>query len=274
MSIGTSILSKREINLWITVHVLSFDSTAFMGSFENSVDKVLTMCRAQTIYQVSLYFKPIQIIDEERLDTWLSAAIDRNVQELNLSFCSSTRPLFSLGPLVRLPDHVFLDVPANVCFQSHRILQIERLRYASNGSLNSLLSSCPILEDLVGVRLWMTVFMIRGSILIKLEQISISWEKIVERVEKAEDEAKETQGVVESRLDKLESIEDMFKDEMQRVLNEMEMVNELKKEIPICKGAMSEWVALKTFLEGLKSWVMLGGEQDDVHRLSEAITVA
>ncbi|KAE8680077.1 hypothetical protein F3Y22_tig00111392pilonHSYRG00241 [Hibiscus syriacus] len=51
-------------------------------------------------------------------------------------------------------------------------------------------------------------------------------------------------------------------------------VYELKKELLICKGAMSEWDALKTFLEGLRPEGMLGGEQSDAQRLSEAIAVA
>ncbi|KAE8713488.1 Hexokinase 3 [Hibiscus syriacus] len=51
-------------------------------------------------------------------------------------------------------------------------------------------------------------------------------------------------------------------------------VNELKRELLICKGAMSEWGALKTFLEGLRPGAMLGGEQGDAQRLSDAIAIA
>ncbi|KAE8657806.1 DNA binding protein, putative isoform 1 [Hibiscus syriacus] len=72
--------------------------------------------------------------------------------------------------------------------------------------------------------------------LIKLEEISTLWEKRVGRLEQVEDKAKETQGVVESCLDELD--------------------------------------ALKTFLEGLRLGVMLGGEQGDAQRLSETIAVA
>ncbi|KAE8689124.1 hypothetical protein F3Y22_tig00110943pilonHSYRG00145 [Hibiscus syriacus] len=126
---------------------------------------------------------------------------------------------------------------------------------------------------------------------IKLEEISTSWEQRVGRLEQAEDEAKQTQGVVESRLDRLESMEDRFKVETQRVIDELEMVrgrnaqeaevaalksevDELKRELLICKGAMSEWGALKTFLEGLRPGAMLRGEQGDAQRFSEAIAVA
>ncbi|KAE8731236.1 putative receptor-like protein kinase [Hibiscus syriacus] len=53
--------------------------------------------------------------------------------------------------------------------------------------------------------------------------------------------------------------------------NEMD---ELKRELLICKGEMSEWGTLKTFLEGLRPGAMLEREQGDAQILSEAIVVA
>ncbi|KAE8696783.1 RNA pseudouridine synthase 2 [Hibiscus syriacus] len=123
-------------------------------------------------------------------------------------------------------------------------------------------------------------------------KIDKKWAYLMEwSLEKTNKEAKETQGVIESHLDKLESMVDKFKDKTHRVLNELEMVrgsnahevevmalrsevDDLKKELLICKGVMSEWSVLNTFLEGLRPWVMLGGEESDAHRLLEAIVVA
>ncbi|KAE8712914.1 hypothetical protein F3Y22_tig00110221pilonHSYRG00110 [Hibiscus syriacus] len=85
---------------------------------------------------------------------------------------------------------------------------------------------------------------------------------LVGRLEQAEDEAKQTQGVVESRLDRLESMEGRFKVETQRVLDELEMV----------RGRNAQ--EAETFLEGLRPRVMLGEEQGDAQRLSGAIAVA
>ncbi|XP_039003124.1 F-box/FBD/LRR-repeat protein At5g56420-like [Hibiscus syriacus] len=134
MSVATSILSKRWIDLWSDVPILSY-STEFKGSFADYLDKAFTMCQAQKIHKFSLDFKLIVTIDEEHLVTWISAAIDRNVRELKFSFCSS------LGPLIRLPVRVFscralvclklfdifVDVPTNACFQRLKILQLERV---------------------------------------------------------------------------------------------------------------------------------------------------
>ncbi|KAE8706696.1 putative Chitinase A [Hibiscus syriacus] len=69
-------------------------------------------------------------------------------------------------------------------------------------------------------------FLFHAKRLGKLEEISTSWEIRVIRLEKVEKEAKETQGVMELCLDKLKSMEDMFKDETHRVVNELEIVRE------------------------------------------------
>ncbi|KAE8664822.1 pentatricopeptide repeat-containing protein [Hibiscus syriacus] len=95
---------------------------------------------------------------------------------------------------------------------------------------------------------------------IKLEEITTSWEQRVDRLEQDEYKAKQTQSVVESHLDRLESMEGRFKVETQRVLNELEMV---EGEIPKNPGSGFE-----------ERGVMLGGEKGDAQRISEAIAVA
>ncbi|KAK8559528.1 hypothetical protein V6N13_016272 [Hibiscus sabdariffa] len=84
MLVATGVLSKRWINLWTTVPALSFSSTEFPNRFVDSVYKVLAMFQAQTIHQFSLDFEHISRVDDEHIDTWISAAIKRNVQELSL----------------------------------------------------------------------------------------------------------------------------------------------------------------------------------------------
>ncbi|KAK8630418.1 hypothetical protein V6N13_079214 [Hibiscus sabdariffa] len=137
MSVATSVLSKRWINLWTTVPALSFSFTEFSDRFVDSVYKVLAMFQAQTIHQFSLDFEHISGVDDEHIDTWISAAIKRNVQELilKLNLCAPYGPPFKLHDYVfayktlvclRLFDDVFVDVPANACLPSLKILQLER----------------------------------------------------------------------------------------------------------------------------------------------------
>ncbi|XP_039024844.1 F-box/FBD/LRR-repeat protein At3g52680-like [Hibiscus syriacus] len=161
LSVATGTLSKRWKHLWTAVPVLSFSSAEFigtLGSFVDSIGKFLTNCQAQNVYQFTIDFKPFLEVDEENLGTWVAAAVERNVQELKLSLNFSHVPtvrlpgrLFACRTLVslKLIDNIFIDLPENVCLQSLRTLQLERLHYANEGSFNILLSGCPVLEDLV-----------------------------------------------------------------------------------------------------------------------------
>ncbi|KAE8709981.1 hypothetical protein F3Y22_tig00110328pilonHSYRG01026 [Hibiscus syriacus] len=93
-------------------------------------------------------------------------------------------------------------------------------------------------------------FTFHAERLIKLEEISTSWKRRVISLEKAKKDANETQA---------------------EVIALRNGVDELKKEILICNGAMSELGVLKTFLGGFRPGTMLGEEQDDAQRLSETI---
>ncbi|KAK8585546.1 hypothetical protein V6N13_050524 [Hibiscus sabdariffa] len=145
MSVATSVLSKRWINLWTTVPAL-FQLHRISEQF-------------------SLDFEHISRVDDEHIDTWISAAIKRNVQELilKLNLCAPYGPQFRLHDYVfvcktlvclKLFDNVFVDVPANVCLPNLRILQLERVWYENERSFNELLSSCPMLEDSIVERVW------------------------------------------------------------------------------------------------------------------------
>ncbi|KAK8999980.1 hypothetical protein V6N11_082118 [Hibiscus sabdariffa] len=117
-----------------------------------------------------------------------------------------------------------------------------------------------------------------------------SLEERVGKLKASEEEAKETQGVFESRLVNVEILRDQFKDVTRRFLDELDSVresnageaevkalrievDELKKELLSCKAAMSEWEELKPFLEELRPSARLVMEQGDA-RSSEAQVVA
>ncbi|KAK8630416.1 hypothetical protein V6N13_079212 [Hibiscus sabdariffa] len=158
ISVATSVLSKRWTNLWRTVPALSFSSTEFTDGFIDHVYKVLAMFQTQTIYQFTLHFEPTPTVDALHIYPWILTALERNVQKLNLNF--GTTP----GQLVRLPSPIFacetlvclklfdatlMDIPANVCLPSLKILQAERVYYPNEGCFTRLLSGSPILEELI-----------------------------------------------------------------------------------------------------------------------------
>ncbi|KAK8630414.1 hypothetical protein V6N13_079210 [Hibiscus sabdariffa] len=158
MSVATSVLSKRWINLWTIVPALSFRSTEITTGFVDCVCKVLALSQAQTIHRFGLSFESMEKVDAQNISPWTSVAIKRNVQELELNLCTSSPILivlpahvFSCKTLVclKLFGDIYLDAPANVCLPSLRILQVERVHCSNDGSLARLLSGCPILEDLI-----------------------------------------------------------------------------------------------------------------------------
>ncbi|KAK8555678.1 hypothetical protein V6N13_046203 [Hibiscus sabdariffa] len=158
ISVATSVLSKRWTDLWRTVPALSFSSTEFRGGFVDHVYKALAMFQAQTIYRFSLHFEPTPTVDALHIYPWIITAVERNVQELKLNFGTSPgqlvrlpSPIFTCRTLVclKLFDATFMDVPANVCLPSLRILQAERVYYPNEGCFIRLLSGSPILEELI-----------------------------------------------------------------------------------------------------------------------------
>ncbi|KAK8585540.1 hypothetical protein V6N13_050518 [Hibiscus sabdariffa] len=116
------------------------------------------MFQAQTIYQFSLHFEPTPTVDALYIYPWIITAVKHNVQELKLNFDTSPKqlvrlssPIFTCKTLVclKLFDATFMDVPANVCLSSLRILQAERVYYPNEGCFIRLLFGSPILEELI-----------------------------------------------------------------------------------------------------------------------------
>ncbi|KAK8585547.1 hypothetical protein V6N13_050525 [Hibiscus sabdariffa] len=158
VSVATSVLSKRWKNLWRIVPALSFSSTEFTDGFIDHVYKVLAMFQTQTIYQFTLHFEPTPTVDAHHIYPWILTALERNVQELKLNFGTTPgqlvrlpSPIFSCKTLVclKLFDAALMNIPANVCLPSLRILQAERVYYPNEGCFTKLLSGSPILEELI-----------------------------------------------------------------------------------------------------------------------------
>ncbi|XVF00893.1 hypothetical protein REPUB_Repub04eG0041200 [Reevesia pubescens] len=163
-SVATTLLSKRWVDLWTQVPVLDFTDSDHhpltdlrnVSWLLNFVHYVLLMSKAQSIRKFTLNWKLDLEFDVRYLRTWISCAVRRNIQELNLYF-RSPQPHVSLpGNLFACKTHVslnlayeiFVDVPATVHLPCLRTLQLIGVIYANDDSLRRLLSSCPVLEDL------------------------------------------------------------------------------------------------------------------------------
>ncbi|RID47130.1 hypothetical protein BRARA_I03751 [Brassica rapa] len=101
----------------------------------------------------SSHFKP------ENISMWVGNAVSHCVRELDILH-DDTDPaksnilpsnLFTCKSLVilKLEGDILLDVPRMVSLPSLKTLKLQDVRYFKDGTLQRLLSSCPILEDLV-----------------------------------------------------------------------------------------------------------------------------
>ncbi|KAF6154372.1 hypothetical protein GIB67_026828 [Kingdonia uniflora] len=161
-AVSTSILSTRWRYVWTSVPILDF--TDLLGyytgdqqvirRFMNFVERVLLFRDTTSIRKFSIGIH--QVCDDTRINAWISAVIKRKVQEISLTY--------SLGPPFVFPHSIFncdsltsleldmnycsLNLPSSICLPNLKILILKCVAFEAN-NLSKLLSSCPILEELI-----------------------------------------------------------------------------------------------------------------------------
>ncbi|CAA7028119.1 unnamed protein product [Microthlaspi erraticum] len=171
---ATMLLSKRWRFLWTMLPKLHFNNNHDYGSdselqhseyekFVKYVDRSLVLNRAPVLE--TLKFKVCPCCSSEDLATWIRIGMVREVRELEISDWSEEpfihgrssivlpRSLYTYAKLevLKLADVVVLDVPTDVFFPSLKSLHLQCVEYGSgtDGSYRTLLSGCPVLEELV-----------------------------------------------------------------------------------------------------------------------------
>ncbi|CAA7062550.1 unnamed protein product [Microthlaspi erraticum] len=206
-SVRTSVLSKQRKFLWMRVPKLEYDDTTLYSKIlqsnckgENTrtasllsesqrmwyfIDKNLELHRSPVMESLCLTLctKPFQAKD---ITSWVALAVSRSVRELRINFFRShgepkallPSSLYTCKSLVtlKLQHNVLVDVPDVVCLPSLKTLQLIRLAYADEGSLQRLISSSPVLEDLVVHHVKKLVVIIPSllSLSFELEEAEIS----------------------------------------------------------------------------------------------------
>ncbi|KAI8008479.1 F-box/FBD/LRR-repeat protein [Camellia lanceoleosa] len=166
-SVGTSALSTRWQYLWTSVPNFDFDESvnfheyALLSkrrqkevdlSFEDFVNRVLLLSDAPCFQKFHLNIGSLRLL--ALVDTWISAAIKRNVQDLELTnmYDINVRlpiKLFTSKTLVVLTlSGVFLDIPVSVLLPSLKSLKLDSVEFGDEDSLQEFLIGCPILENL------------------------------------------------------------------------------------------------------------------------------
>ncbi|KAA8523884.1 hypothetical protein F0562_010307 [Nyssa sinensis] len=178
--VRTSILSTKWKYLWTSVPSLDFDDGSitmlnlYLGrtkksraqkdkqiqaqrkSFMNFVDRVLILHNVSCLRKFRLHC--CEVDDMLHVNTWVCAAIGRDVQDLDL--CVSLeqplqlpRSLFTCNMLVvlKLTCEIVVNTPTegSVCFPNLKILHLKLVKYVNDDSVRKLFPSCPVLEDLL-----------------------------------------------------------------------------------------------------------------------------
>ncbi|KAF3575188.1 hypothetical protein F2Q69_00061909 [Brassica cretica] len=161
VAVSTSILSKRWEYLWMWLPKLdycdSIGSDHECGRLQSFLDRNLPLHRAPVIESFRLRIC-CSCLKPKNIKMSVLTAVSHCVRELEiLNQFFLAKPeilpsnLYTCKTLVilKLVGEIFLDVPRMVSLPSLKTLELERVTYFKDGTLQRLLSNCPILEYLV-----------------------------------------------------------------------------------------------------------------------------
>ncbi|CAL5390994.1 unnamed protein product [Camellia sinensis] len=170
-AIQTSILSRRWQYLWTSISNIDLNDMSSWSnrkkdkgkkkdcypmcrsSFLDFVERVLLLHDASDIKRLRLRFTVV--VNSSRLNSWISAAVRHNVEELDLSLPVQTRfilpcCLFTCDSLVVLK--LFMDCPFKppifIHFSNLKTLHLSAVTFSDDNSTQQLFSSCPVLQEL------------------------------------------------------------------------------------------------------------------------------
>ncbi|KAF9587311.1 hypothetical protein IFM89_001035 [Coptis chinensis] len=155
-AVRTSVLSTRWKQVWFGISNLVFYAFGPMDKliFMNFVDNVLLHHDATFIDKFSVSSK--LVLDDTRVNGWISTILDRNVGELVLNTfvehplmlpCT----LFTSKVLQRMKLHVDsnLKLPVSFCISSLKVLHLDFITFSCEEEIHQVSLSFPVLEKLV-----------------------------------------------------------------------------------------------------------------------------
>ncbi|XP_010412779.1 PREDICTED: FBD-associated F-box protein At4g10400-like [Camelina sativa] len=160
VAVSTSILSKRWEYLWMWLPKFDYGSKHYSPSdcemLQCFLEKNLPLHRAPVIESFRLVCS--SEFKAENIKLWVVIAVSRCLRKLKVYYSSyPMKPnilpsnLYTCKSLVilKLEGNILLDVPRMGVLPSLKTLQLKRVIYFNEESLQRLLSNCPVLEDLL-----------------------------------------------------------------------------------------------------------------------------
>ncbi|XP_038688528.1 F-box/LRR-repeat protein At4g14103-like isoform X1 [Tripterygium wilfordii] len=158
-AVMTCVLSTRWQDLWMSVTNLDFKCYGYYkkedksnNSFTNFVERVL-LFHSSNIIRFCLDYG--DSLDASRVNSWISAAVRRRVQEFRLSIHTQSvlwlpRNLCTSKMLTELKISASceLKLPSIICLSNLKRLHLLHVTFLDDLSVHRLFSGLPVLEDL------------------------------------------------------------------------------------------------------------------------------
>ncbi|XP_048132736.1 F-box/LRR-repeat protein At3g26922-like isoform X1 [Rhodamnia argentea] len=154
-AVKTSVLCKKWQYLWTSIPNVEFeeDSGSKRELFMNSVERVLLLRGCSHIRR--FYIACNVFDDANRVNLWVSAAVQRNVEECSLCLSGIKGPfalpycLFTSTSLTNLELYVAgaLKLPSKIDLPNLKYLILTKIKFLDECSTEQLLS-CPALQEL------------------------------------------------------------------------------------------------------------------------------
>ncbi|XP_010512960.1 PREDICTED: putative F-box/FBD/LRR-repeat protein At1g22000, partial [Camelina sativa] len=160
-AVATGILSKRWRCVWKMLHELAFKHDQGSESFGWFVDKSLQHHKApklvRLVVELGPQCPPVDVVDVRK---WVGKAVNHGVKRLDFSLLWTGEPtslpesLYTCDSLVSLTlsNQILIDISFPPSLPSLSFLKLAYVVYKDEESLARLLSSSPVLKQLVLIR--------------------------------------------------------------------------------------------------------------------------
>ncbi|CAH8271891.1 unnamed protein product, partial [Arabidopsis lyrata] len=164
-AVRTSVLSNRWKSVWLLIPKLDLDSSEFpdYNAFVGFMEKFLNFSREEKscLYKLRLSIQKGESDDHSCVTRWIDFVATPKLKHLEVEFGPVKRECLEVMPLslyigetllfLRL-HRVFLGKFESVSLPCLKTMRLELNVYANETGLDLLISSCPVLEDLIIVR--------------------------------------------------------------------------------------------------------------------------